>query len=113
VTPVGYYNGSQAITNPAGDVIYGPDMANGYGLYDMAGNVWELCLDRPHTNYVGSPVDGTAASGPEVNHRIMRGGSYAWSITYALCSKRFDVLYETHPYRQSADQGFRAVRRAP
>ncbi|MBI4324890.1 MAG: SUMF1/EgtB/PvdO family nonheme iron enzyme [Chloroflexi bacterium] len=32
-TPVGYSNGSQT---PAGT-----DMANGYGLYDMAGNVWE------------------------------------------------------------------------
>ena len=32
-TPVGYYNGSQS---PAGI-----DMGNGFGLYDMAGNLWE------------------------------------------------------------------------
>ncbi len=37
-TPVGYYNGAQS---PAG-----PDNKNGYGLYDMVGNVGEWCWDR-------------------------------------------------------------------
>jgi formylglycine-generating enzyme required for sulfatase activity len=37
-TPVGYYNGNQTPK--------GPDNKNGYGLYDMVGNVGEWCWDR-------------------------------------------------------------------
>ena len=49
-TPVGYYDGNQ--TPP------GSDMANGYGLYDMAGNVRELCNDwYSETYYDSSPYD--------------------------------------------------------
>ena len=40
---VGYYNGNQSPT--------GVDMANGYGLYDLFGNVQEWCWDREFTNW--------------------------------------------------------------
>jgi formylglycine-generating enzyme required for sulfatase activity len=42
-TPVGYYNGTQTPQ--------GPDMANGYGLYDMVGNVGEWTWDRELSNW--------------------------------------------------------------
>src|ERR1019366_7323239 len=41
VTPVGYYDGGQVITNQVGQLLVGQDMANGYGLYDMAGSLDE------------------------------------------------------------------------
>lgn len=77
-TPVGYYNGGQT---PAGG-----DMANGYGLYDMAGNVWEWCNDRySSTYYASSPYDnprGPTSGGS----RVDRGSS--WDNLDIRCANR-------------------------
>jgi formylglycine-generating enzyme required for sulfatase activity len=51
--------------------------ANGWGLHDMHGNVWEWCLDLWHATYKGAPADGRAwmlGGGP---HRLLRGGSWS------------------------------------
>lgn len=52
--------------------------ANPWGLFDMAGGVWEWMQDVWHDNYVGAPTDGSAweTDGHSIE-RVLRGGSWA------------------------------------
>jgi formylglycine-generating enzyme required for sulfatase activity len=97
-TPAGYYNGRQ---EPAG-----PDAANGYGLYDVAGNVWEWCGDwYDHKYYEKSPAKNPA--GPESGiRRVMRGGCWVSHPDFCRVSTRGNHL----PPLRSHTLGFRVVR---
>jgi formylglycine-generating enzyme required for sulfatase activity len=101
-TPVGYYNGLQT---PAG-----VDMANGYGLYDMAGNVQEWCWD-PYENtwYTNANAVASDTTGPvpkkTSGNRVIRGGYYSvWSF-FLRCSERYGTS------GIDISRGFRCVRR--
>jgi formylglycine-generating enzyme required for sulfatase activity len=93
------------------DVIYpysapvGSFQANGYGLYDMTGNLWEWCNDRySSTYYSSSPYDNPAgpASG---SRRVFRGGGF---ISVAeVCRRAFRGRNE--PDCRSVVIGFRVV----
>lgn len=60
---------------------------NGWGLYDMLGNVWEWCADGWHGNYQGAPTDG-AVWAAEGSRRVYRGGSWAFGARYCRCACR-------------------------
>jgi formylglycine-generating enzyme required for sulfatase activity len=49
--------------------------ANGWGLHDMHGNVWEWCLDNWHHSYAGAPTDGSAWLSVD-SSKLLRGGSW-------------------------------------
>ncbi len=80
-------------------------IANGYGLYDMAGNVWEWCEDGWHDSYKGAPTDGKAwEGGTDNSRRVLRGGS--WFLNASLCRSAIRLRYAPGVHN---DLGFRVV----
>ena len=76
--------------------------ANGYGLYDMSGNVYEWCYDWRDT--VSSITADTGASSG--SYRVLRGGS--WKFNASICAVSYrDYYFPNYRYNNG---GFRVVR---
>jgi len=52
---------------------------NPWGLYDMAGNVWEMTADCLHPDYVDAPTNGSARAEAGCTRFVIRGGDYSSS----------------------------------
>ena len=84
---------------------------NGYGIYDMTGNVWEWCSDWFDEDYYKRSAKHEPLGPESGDERVIRGGSFLCAENY--CSN-YRVAGRSHSTPDSAmnNLGFRCVRDA-
>jgi len=93
-------NGVYPYSSPVGS--FAPDPV--YGLYDMAGNMWERCWDRYGIYTVSSQTNPQGP--PSGAARVYRGGGWLSDAYYCRTANRY---YYTPAYANN-DFGFRIAR---
>jgi formylglycine-generating enzyme required for sulfatase activity len=97
-----YFKNSERKTQPAGT-----KAANGFGLYDMHGNVYEWVADPWHDNYENAPSDGSVwLDGGAPNRHVVRSGSWYFDAKNLRSASRAGPPSDL----QDGNVGFRVAR---
>ncbi|NDD65464.1 MAG: formylglycine-generating enzyme family protein, partial [Acidobacteria bacterium] len=85
-------------------------VANGWGLFDLHGNVAEWCEDDYHSSYVGAPADGRPwVEVVRLANRIIRGGSWNEEAVFSRSASRGRAV----PGSRNYGLGLRLARTLP
>lgn len=79
---------------------------NGFGLYDMHGNVLEWVQDCYRENYNGAPADGRPIAEAEACPRVIRSGAWSYGPRVLRAADR----YGTPPVDRMSILGFRIAK---
>lgn len=93
-------NDGHAVTAPVGRY-----EANGFGLYDTTGNVWEWCADWYGKTYHGQAPRRDPAGSSSRSSRVLRGGSWHNRPRHCRSADRYSYT----PGNTRNDIGFRVV----
>ncbi|SFE67163.1 Formylglycine-generating enzyme, required for sulfatase activity, contains SUMF1/FGE domain [Paenibacillus algorifonticola] len=86
-------------------------LPNGYGLYNVVGNVWEFCADWFSVDYHQSASPLNPQGPPGGQSKVMKGGSYLCHRSY--CNRyRVAARSSNTPDSASGNMGFRCARDA-
>ena len=79
---------------------------NAFGLYDMIGNLTEWTEDCWTASYPEEPIDGSAWSPAECERRVLRGGTWGYTVEMLRSATRGSF----EPEHRDNGLGFRVVR---
>ena len=95
-----YDDNAKGKVHPVGD-----KKPNPWGLYDMHGNVWELCEDNWSDNYQITPKDGSANKSGDNLRKVLRGGSWHNIDYFSRSSVRYFIALND----RGGNNGFRVA----